>query len=319
MKNVFFSILTPAWNRRSGLKRLYKSLCVQNFFDFEWIVGDDGSTDGTLEFLLSIWKTSPFPVRIMSSDRRIGKATIDNHLLGRISGEYFICCDSDDWLLPNAMSTLSSQILESAKRGKTHDFVLALNITSCGSPTATINVPFNTSLTFTEIISAVTGDASIALRTDCFANCRHEEVDFVVTESLFYSKVAENAFGVALNCFVKIMDRTFSNSISCSPGIKYCRGSAYSVRNEIYESTSYRWIQAVSIIRYSLNGDLSHQFYLPLLMERSKSLISRLKLTLFLLPIGILVSLRDHIFGGLVKTHIEFDINRNSALIKYLE
>jgi len=315
---VFFSLLTPSWNRSKGLQRLYQSLCIQDFNDFEWIVGDDGSTDGTLDFLTAISRSSPFPIRIISSDKRIGKASMDNLLLKRISGEFFICCDSDDWLLPNALSILSSQILQWRKSGYTLDFVVASNLTPSGTPTSTISVPFKTLLTCADVISAVSGDASLALRSECFSRCRHEEVDFVVTESFFYSKVAQTTFGVAVDCFVKVMDRSFSNSISFSPGIKYCRGSAYSLRNYICNSTVISSLQIITIVRYSLNGDLPHKFYLPLVMRRSISVLSRIRLFMFLIPAGILFSLRDHFFGGLVKTHIQFETNRHNALITYL-
>lgn len=41
------TVFTPAYNRAHLLPRLYESLCRQTFRDFEWVVVDDGSTDGT--------------------------------------------------------------------------------------------------------------------------------------------------------------------------------------------------------------------------------------------------------------------------------
>lgn len=38
----------------SFLDRLYKSLCEQTCFDFEWLIVDDGSTDKTKDFLLRL-------------------------------------------------------------------------------------------------------------------------------------------------------------------------------------------------------------------------------------------------------------------------
>lgn len=47
--SFLLTILTPTYNRASLLPRLYKSLCAQTCRDFEWIVVDDGSTDGTAD------------------------------------------------------------------------------------------------------------------------------------------------------------------------------------------------------------------------------------------------------------------------------
>lgn len=45
------SIITIAYNNLEGLKDTYRSIRRQTFRDFEWIVVDGGSTDGTKEFL----------------------------------------------------------------------------------------------------------------------------------------------------------------------------------------------------------------------------------------------------------------------------
>ena len=43
------TVFTPTYNRKDELKKLYKSLLNQNFKDFEWLIVDDGSEDGTEE------------------------------------------------------------------------------------------------------------------------------------------------------------------------------------------------------------------------------------------------------------------------------
>ena len=45
------SIVTVVFNDLKGLNETYKSLKSQTFTNFEWIVIDGGSTDGTKEFI----------------------------------------------------------------------------------------------------------------------------------------------------------------------------------------------------------------------------------------------------------------------------
>lgn len=45
------SIITVNLNNLEGLKRTYESVVCQTFTDYEWIVIDGGSTDGSREFI----------------------------------------------------------------------------------------------------------------------------------------------------------------------------------------------------------------------------------------------------------------------------
>ena len=46
-----YTLFTPTYNRADILPALYKSLEVQTFKDFEWLVIDDGSKDNTEEVI----------------------------------------------------------------------------------------------------------------------------------------------------------------------------------------------------------------------------------------------------------------------------
>ena len=41
------TVFTPTFNREGYLTKLYNSLLNQKFNNFEWVIVDDGSTDGT--------------------------------------------------------------------------------------------------------------------------------------------------------------------------------------------------------------------------------------------------------------------------------
>ena len=51
-----FTIFTPTYNRKELLKKLYFSLRNQTFKDFEWLIVDDGSNDGTNELVKDFLK-----------------------------------------------------------------------------------------------------------------------------------------------------------------------------------------------------------------------------------------------------------------------
>ena len=44
---MFYSVIVPVFNRRKYIKRCLDSIMAQTFSDFELIVVDDGSGDGT--------------------------------------------------------------------------------------------------------------------------------------------------------------------------------------------------------------------------------------------------------------------------------
>ena len=49
-----FTIFTPTYNRKNKLNNLYQSLRKQSFFNFEWLIIDDGSLDDTKELVYSL-------------------------------------------------------------------------------------------------------------------------------------------------------------------------------------------------------------------------------------------------------------------------
>jgi glycosyltransferase involved in cell wall biosynthesis len=106
---VAVTVLTCTYNRRHTLGRLHQSLMEQTFRDFEWLVIDDGSTDGTEELVLD-WKRSgsAFPIRYFRKPNG-GKHSAHNYALPLIRGEYCAISDSDDWYPPTGLADLFAE------------------------------------------------------------------------------------------------------------------------------------------------------------------------------------------------------------------
>ena len=97
------TILTPVYNRAKLLKNCYASLLAQTCFDFEWVVVNDGSTDGTGALMRElIAAQQPFPIQYIEKENG-GKHTALNAAHPYIHGKYVLILDSDDTLTEDAV------------------------------------------------------------------------------------------------------------------------------------------------------------------------------------------------------------------------
>ncbi|WP_405420046.1 glycosyltransferase family 2 protein [Marinobacter flavimaris] len=96
------SVITPAYNRRDLMPATLDSVLGQTFPDFEYLIVDDGSTDGTFEWLKAI---SDPRVTVLNHENRAnhGQAASINLGLSRARGDYLVILDSDDLLAPEAL------------------------------------------------------------------------------------------------------------------------------------------------------------------------------------------------------------------------
>ena len=100
------TVLTPTYNRCHTLPRLFKSLCEQSHFDFEWLVVDDGSTDGTEQWLESCQlQDVRFPVRSIAQVNG-GKHAALNAGVQAAQGDWVFIVDSDDLLTEDAVESV---------------------------------------------------------------------------------------------------------------------------------------------------------------------------------------------------------------------
>ncbi|WP_083917739.1 glycosyltransferase family 2 protein [Uliginosibacterium gangwonense] len=102
MATPFFTVFTPTFNRAHTLLRPYESLCAQSCRDFEWLIVDDGSTDGTAQLVAGWIAEGKLPIRYIQQPNG-GKHTAFNHGVREARGELFVPLDSDDWCSPDAL------------------------------------------------------------------------------------------------------------------------------------------------------------------------------------------------------------------------
>lgn len=112
MDNIRLTIHTATYNRKHTLPQAYKSLQNQTCFDFEWLITDDGSNDGTKD-LVESWQreNNNFTIRYEQLEHG-GLIRAVNHAIGVAQGEYYFRLDSDDVLLENAVAKIISKFVE---------------------------------------------------------------------------------------------------------------------------------------------------------------------------------------------------------------
>jgi glycosyltransferase involved in cell wall biosynthesis len=97
-----YTVYTGTRNRAHTLELPYKSLTDQTFRDFEGLIIDNDSTDGTAE-LVERWQAeADFPIRYIRHANR-GHHGSSNRAVEEARGELFLTLDSDDGCVPTAL------------------------------------------------------------------------------------------------------------------------------------------------------------------------------------------------------------------------
>ena len=99
------TVFTPTYNRGYLIEKLYNSLVVQTFKNFEWLIVDDGSTDDTEELCQQFIKEKKLRIKYEKQNNG-GKHRAINNGVKKATGELFFIVDSDDQLVENALERI---------------------------------------------------------------------------------------------------------------------------------------------------------------------------------------------------------------------
>lgn len=96
------SVIILTWNGRAHLKECLDSLAVQTFLDFETILVDNGSSDGSADYVRS---TFPW-VRLLDLPENLGFAEGNNRGLALAQGMYIVTLNNDTKADPDFLAEL---------------------------------------------------------------------------------------------------------------------------------------------------------------------------------------------------------------------
>lgn len=104
------SIIIPAYNVESYISKCLDSCLTQDIphHDYEIIIVDDGSTDGTAEVVNGYQKRYPNINYIYQENA--GQGAARNRGINQSIGKYIWFVDSDDWVKPNCLGSLLDHV-----------------------------------------------------------------------------------------------------------------------------------------------------------------------------------------------------------------
>jgi glycosyltransferase involved in cell wall biosynthesis len=100
------SIVTPSYNQAAFLEETIRSVLEQDYEPIEYVVVDDGSTDGSVEIVRR------YEGRLTAAIRQenAGQVAALNRGFARTSGSYMGYLNSDDTLLPGAVARMVAEL-----------------------------------------------------------------------------------------------------------------------------------------------------------------------------------------------------------------
>jgi glycosyltransferase involved in cell wall biosynthesis len=100
-----FTVFIPTFNRAHVLPRTLESVARQTYGNFEILIIDDGSTDGTDDLVRSMKRDYDFPI-VYHWQPNQGHLAAHNLAITLARGKFFIRLDSNDTLLPEALGKI---------------------------------------------------------------------------------------------------------------------------------------------------------------------------------------------------------------------
>ena len=92
------------YNGAQYISEQLQSLADQSQLPFELVIGDDGSSDSTLDIIKDFRAHAPFPVHIHQNETNLGFARNFLATAKRCKGDWIAFCDQDDFWLPGKLT-----------------------------------------------------------------------------------------------------------------------------------------------------------------------------------------------------------------------
>lgn len=222
-----FSIIMCAYNIEKYISDSIESVLEQDFDDYELIIVNDGSKDGTLK---EIKKYKDSRISIINSRKNVGAGAARNIGVKAAEGEYIIYLDGDDTLYEN--STLS-KINEVIEKNENPDITYFGVQYIGGSNKAYLPTAENSTKE-----ARITCDMHFPVASKCWRRKFLEEKNITFVENMYYEDMAYSIKAVILAEKIAYASfpvynyiRNREGSIMSTPTVKRC--------SDMYRIVSY--------------------------------------------------------------------------------
>ncbi|MDT2817396.1 glycosyltransferase family 2 protein [Vagococcus lutrae] len=173
---MLVTIIMPVYNSEKYLEKSLSSVLNQTYQDFELIVINDGSSDGSLSIIQSFKKIDK-RIKLYDLDRNRGISFARNIGIKNSKGKYIAFIDSDDKWKPNKLQTQ----IEFMKKNNIKFSYTNLNIIDNLGHHIGERISSKKEVTYSELVkknyfgcSSVVIDAKV-LKNYTFKNIKHED------------------------------------------------------------------------------------------------------------------------------------------------
>ncbi len=298
------TVFTAAYNHAQYLHRVYDSLKVQSFKNFEWLIVDDCSTDNTEE-LIKQWQSEGnfFPIRYYKMSENRGHMAAQNEGARLAAYDWIVNIDSDDALTPDGLYKIAAkwELLDD-KTKETIGIVFGLCIDQHG---VLVGTPFPEDQLIANYYETtfkykVRGEKCAMYSKKALLEYPfYDKVDKHVIHSATYFDMAEKYTQYCINDIVRVYYRFEEGRLTNSmkpKQLRHIKGRQFYAQRRInhyikhIQSVKFKFLTFISYIRYSSHLGMGvQQMFRNIEVPRYKAAL------LFMLPFGFGVVLLDRI------------------------
>jgi glycosyltransferase involved in cell wall biosynthesis len=119
-----YSIVTPVYNSFNLMGKYFDTLERQSYKNFEVIMIDDCSTDGSYEQLLQYSKKTCLNMCVLRSDINSGPGNARNIGIQNAKGEWITFIDNDDWVSTSFLKKIDDAVIKNQTNCIIYDYLI---------------------------------------------------------------------------------------------------------------------------------------------------------------------------------------------------